>query len=226
VVVAGPSASGKSSLLTAGLIASMRDAGLHGLRRPRELIMSPGSEPWTALARCLARLASEEPASLRARLAEDPTRLDLVFRGQQYGQDERPVLVVDQFEELFTACSEEAVRRGFIEALCLAARSGPAGAVAPAVVVLGVRTDFYGHCAAYPSLTAALERPVIVGPMTRRIFGSDRPGQGGHQCHASAKGRSQGAGLPAVGRDRGAVVAVEPPRVVAEVISRGIAAAI
>lgn len=165
VVVTGPSGSGKSSLLRAGLIASMRDAGLPGLPRPREMVMAPGSDPWTALARGLARLIDGETASLRARLAEDPAQLALMLSGEQYDQQERLVLLVDQFEELFTACDDEAVRRGFIEALCLAARSGPAGGVRPALVVLGVRADFYGHCAGYPSLTAALERPVIVGPM-------------------------------------------------------------
>ncbi|XGP76776.1 hypothetical protein V5P93_004318 [Actinokineospora auranticolor] len=62
---------------------------------------------------------------------------------------ERPddaVLVVDQFEELFTACDDDAERRPFVDLV----------SESTAPVVLAVRADFYPHCLAYPALRQAL----------------------------------------------------------------------
>jgi WD40 repeat protein/class 3 adenylate cyclase len=70
------------------------------------------------------------------------------------------LLVVDQFEEVFTLCRDEAERGAFIEALLDAAERGLR-------VVIALRADFYGHCAAYPRLAAALEdRQALIGPMS------------------------------------------------------------
>ena len=62
------------------------------------------------------------------------------------------MLAVDQFEELFTACRDEDERAAFIDALVRAARPRSG------VVVLAVRADFYGRCAAYPELSRAARR--------------------------------------------------------------------
>ncbi|MDX3661617.1 hypothetical protein PV646_30305 [Streptomyces sp. ID05-26A] len=65
------------------------------------------------------------------------------------------VLVVDQFEEIFTLCEDRDTRRRFVDALT-AHR-----------VVLGVRADFYGHCTDFPSLVEAMGRAQLtVGPMS------------------------------------------------------------
>jgi WD40 repeat protein/class 3 adenylate cyclase len=70
------------------------------------------------------------------------------------------LLVVDQFEEAFTLCRDEAERSEFIEALLDAAERRVR-------VIVALRADFYGHCAAYPRLAAALEdRQALVGPMS------------------------------------------------------------
>ena len=74
------------------------------------------------------------------------------------------VLAVDQFEEAFTACRDEAERAAFFEAL-VAAADDPDQRV---VVVLAIRADFYGRCAEYPGLSARISaNNVLVGPMTR-----------------------------------------------------------
>ncbi|WP_030898098.1 WD40 repeat domain-containing protein [Streptomyces sp. NRRL S-474] len=79
----------------------------------------------------------------------------------------RPVIIVDQFEETFTLCPDEADRRAFVEVLhaaCLPARPGDP---APAVVVLGIRADFYEQCLRYPELADALQhRHMVLGPLT------------------------------------------------------------
>jgi WD40 repeat protein len=74
----------------------------------------------------------------------------------------RQVLVVDQFEEVFTLCSDEDERAAFVEQLVQIA-----GNPDDAVVVLGLRGDYYGHCGAYPELAQLLSaNQVLVGPMS------------------------------------------------------------
>ena len=87
---------------------------------------------------------------------------------------ERLVVLVDQFEEVFTLCNDEAERRDFIANLLHAATV----AGGRTIVVLTMRADFYPRCAAYADLAAALsDHQVLVGPMTddelRRAI--DRP---------------------------------------------------
>jgi WD40 repeat protein len=83
----------------------------------------------------------------------------------------RLLLIVDQFEEIFQLTQEEeqaaaGQRAAFIHALYAAAAT-PAGNEPPAVVVLGVRGDFWDRCAAYPQVAAAMRAgPFVVGSMT------------------------------------------------------------
>ncbi|MBM7810147.1 nSTAND1 domain-containing NTPase [Saccharothrix algeriensis] len=66
------------------------------------------------------------------------------------------LLVVDQFEEVFTLCPDAEQRAAFVDALL----------TAPCRVVLGVRADFYGHCAQHPRLVDALtDAQLLLGPM-------------------------------------------------------------
>ncbi|MFF7310667.1 NACHT and WD repeat domain-containing protein [Streptomyces sp. NPDC008137] len=79
----------------------------------------------------------------------------------------RPVVIVDQFEETFTLCPDEADRRAFIEALHAACSPAGRDEPAPAVVVLGIRADFYERCLRYPELADALQhRHMVLGPLT------------------------------------------------------------
>ncbi|WP_165977284.1 WD40 repeat domain-containing protein [Nonomuraea diastatica] len=151
LIVTGASGCGKSSLLRAGLIPAMRrDLG-------DELpcvVLTPGAEPTAALARELAALGGGAPDRLRAVIESDPG----AARRALTGVKGRTLLVVDQFEELFIACTDERARRRFVEALADLSRN--------VAVVLAVRADFFGRCAAYPGLLEAMKRPEIVSPMT------------------------------------------------------------
>jgi hypothetical protein len=72
----------------------------------------------------------------------------------------RAFLLVDQFEELFTLCKDEAARAAFIGGLLAAAEGGSA------TVVVTLRADFYHHCLRYPGLRDALQqRQLIIGAM-------------------------------------------------------------
>ncbi|MFJ6075809.1 hypothetical protein ACIQFU_34100 [Streptomyces sp. NPDC093065] len=79
----------------------------------------------------------------------------------------RPVVIVDQFEELFTLCADEADRRAFVRLLQAACVPGADGDPPPVQVALGVRADFYDRCLRYPELADALQhRHMVLGPLT------------------------------------------------------------
>ncbi|MFI9815852.1 helix-turn-helix domain-containing protein [Saccharothrix variisporea] len=141
VGVVGASGVGKSSLLRAGLAA----------RWGEHVLVTPGADPITELAAALA--GHRSAVDVRAELAADPEHLRVLLR-----QASADLLVVDQFEEVFTLC-RETDRRWLVRALTHAAGA--------ARVVIGVRADFYGHCARHPELLDALRRStVLVGPMS------------------------------------------------------------
>ena len=74
----------------------------------------------------------------------------------------RLFLLVDQFEEVFTVCAQEELRRAFIDNLLTAAFE-PHGRT---IVAITVRADFYGHCATHSQLAAAVsEHQQLVGPL-------------------------------------------------------------
>ena len=125
--VVGPSGSGKSSLVRAGLIPALTG-------RPWSLL-TPGEHPLEALAKARAEGGAGA------------------------------VLVIDQFEELFTACPDEAERIAFVEEL-FAPPELPGGGAAPAGAVIVLRADFYGAALRIAGLVPVLAgAQVVVGPM-------------------------------------------------------------
>src|ERR1700756_4605310 len=87
---------------------------------------------------------------------------------RQLGQG-RLLLVVDQFEELFTQCTEEGQRRAFIVALHAAAPAGFGPDQIPAALGgRGVRADFEARCADYPLLADPVQDRYLVTAMTER----------------------------------------------------------
>jgi Novel STAND NTPase 1/WD domain, G-beta repeat len=139
------------------------------------LLFTPTADPVGELAAQVARLAGVEPGVVRVELVAEPDGFAATVRralaawaggGEISGA--RVVLVVDQFEETFLRCTEDQDRQVFIRALCAAAGAGDSalGDEPPALVVLGVRADLYGRCAAYPELLPALQDgQVVLGPM-------------------------------------------------------------
>ncbi|MEV4894493.1 hypothetical protein AB0K48_34425 [Nonomuraea sp. NPDC055795] len=148
VVLFGASGSGKSSVLRAGVLRRLTCL---------TLLLTPGARP---LEECAIRLARLTGAASVPRLTFPRAVHQEIRRGLPDGQE--LVIVVDQFEELFTMCRDPDERHCFIAELLLAAEEGSCR------VVLGVRADFYAHCTAFPKLLPALrDGHVTLGPMTR-----------------------------------------------------------
>ncbi len=162
VVAFGASGSGKSSLLRAGLIPKMSRDGR------RTLSFNPGPHPLEECAARLAALGGGSAAALHRELTADPPALHLSVLQALNAQSATAaggelLIVVDQFEEVFTLCQSQRERAAFIAALCAAARADNSRTR----VVLGVRSDFYAHCTGYPELVDALrDAQLLVGPMT------------------------------------------------------------
>ncbi|MCE7004032.1 WD40 repeat domain-containing protein [Kibdelosporangium philippinense] len=168
LVVFGASGAGKSSLLSAGLVPSLAAGALPaaGSAGWPVLMMTPTTHPVDALAESAAKLLGTSPENFRDGIRAG--RWGDALRTALGHGDGRLVLVVDQFEEVFTVCEDDSERRAFIGALCEASRPGEGGQGAAALVVLGVRADFYGRCLAYPELFGVVQdNQFAVGAMSR-----------------------------------------------------------
>lgn len=155
VAVFGPSGSGKSSTVLAGLLPKLQ-AGIPQLLSENWRFyppLVPGSDPLTALARTLQRsepATAEQLAMTVAHLHQDTAYLTEAVN--ETGE-EPAVFTVDQFEEIFTLCHNEAERHAFIGNLLQLIQSpGPRH-----TVILTMRTDYESHLATEPLLQSLVE---------------------------------------------------------------------
>src|SRR5206468_2929188 len=107
------------------------------------------------LAMRIALLRGVAAGSVLEDLRRDPGRVQLAIRQAMIDEPAhiRLVLVVDQFEEIFTLCRDDAERRGFVDAILHAQQTERR----PTLVVLAMRADFYGRLAAFPALAANVQ---------------------------------------------------------------------
>ncbi|HUQ32201.1 MAG TPA: TIR domain-containing protein [Pyrinomonadaceae bacterium] len=155
LAVVGPSGSGKSSLVRAGLLPALKRGVLPDSDTWRFRVFTPTAHPLTQLAANLLRLYPQEAMhkTLDQMSADERTlHLALSLSLAEAAATERVVWVVDQFEEVFTLCQDQREREQFINNLLYAA-SVPDGRC---VILLTLRADFYHKCAAYPELSARI----------------------------------------------------------------------
>jgi WD40 repeat protein len=153
-ILVGASGAGKSSLVRAGLLPALRMGVVPelDLRQWHQVTLTPTVDPCRELAVNLAPLTDADIEVLGQRLVADPVCLvDMLW---QMG-NARAVIVVDQFEELFTLCSDEVNRHAFVRALS-AMSTSTGGRPPAALVLLSIRADFYGHCFGYEDLARIL----------------------------------------------------------------------
>ncbi len=155
----GPSGSGKSSLARAGLIPELGHHPLPGRDRARVAVLMPGTQPLQALAAILARIAENDltPVKKTREFAEE---LDLPNKEGEYDGLQRianvlpeiatfPLIVlVDQFEEVYSLCKDAQERDAFIANLLQA--SGDRSRYVS--VILTMRSDFLGETQKHPTL--------------------------------------------------------------------------
>ncbi len=159
LALVGASGSGKSSLLKAGVVPAIAGGKVTG-GLWRSVYLCPGEQPIRRLSSGLAAALGGDEEAIEARLLT-PSSLPTVPR-----EIAGVVVIVDQFEELFTIC-EEAERRAFIGLLAEIPGPKTTQGDAPIVFVLGLRADFYGRVAREASLVPVLQHnQLIVGPMT------------------------------------------------------------
>jgi WD40 repeat protein/class 3 adenylate cyclase len=176
-VIIGASGSGKSSVVRAGLIPTLRKgiALLDGTTPPEGSanwqvhVTTPTAHPLEALATELTRDSESvsATATLMDDLMQDPRSLGL-FLGRQKPR-RHTLLVLDQFEELFTLCRDEFEREAFIDNLLTAINVSSSNAESDRKItlILTLRADFYAHLAQYPELRDAVaHQQEYIGPMT------------------------------------------------------------
>ncbi|MEV6687109.1 helix-turn-helix domain-containing protein [Streptomyces sp. NPDC051130] len=162
VAVVAPSGAGKSSLLRAGLLPALRRGALPvaGSRDWPVVVCAPGAHPLKELLRCAADVLGAAAAGITPEeLADRPDRLPHAVAASLG----RPglVLLVDQFEEVFTLCEDDRERGAFVRVL----HSLAAGATT--AVVIGLRADFCGHCLDHPELVEVFTHGLFaLGPMS------------------------------------------------------------
>ncbi|MCW2931355.1 MAG: hypothetical protein JWM19_2317 [Actinomycetia bacterium] len=145
LLVVAPSGTGKSSLLRAGLWKALDEGRLP----------VPGSQSWPRVA--ITALGPRPAQTLRSALATVTSTRGIPL-------DSRTIVVIDQLEEVFSGCESEAERAEFLNLVgTLAANAGPGSAL----VVLGMRADFYGTASQYPVLRQSMQsRQVVLGALT------------------------------------------------------------
>lgn len=168
LALAGASGSGKSSLARAGVLAALARGEIAGSESWPAVACKPGAQPLESLAIALVAGGTRQGGlrSLIDDLLHEPRTLHREVLLRLAGGPEERCLVVlaDQFEEVFTLCGDEGERRAFVDNLLHAATV----AGGRTLVVLTVRSDYLGQCAAYPELARALsEHQELVGPLSR-----------------------------------------------------------
>ncbi len=143
LALVGASGSGKSSLVRAGLLPKLQ-------ARWHIHLLQPTKTPLTELAATLAPI--EDATSLLDAMQADGRALGLYLR-RKPAPSKPCLIVIDQFEELFTLCEDERERQAFIINLLIVAQG-----VAGTGVLITLRADFYQDCLAYDGLRKALNQ--------------------------------------------------------------------
>jgi energy-coupling factor transporter ATP-binding protein EcfA2 len=166
VAVVGQSGVGKSSLVQAGLLPALRRGAVPGSEQWRVLLLRPGAEPAAALA---ARMLALQPGpgmqgTIDRLLADDRT----LHRAATLALVDEPagsglLVIVDQFEEIFTLCRNPVEREAFVANLHHAATVSHGDTV----VVLVLRADFYPRLTEFPEFAQLVQaRHMLIARMS------------------------------------------------------------
>jgi WD40 repeat protein len=163
LAVVGPSGSGKSSVVKAGLLPALRRGALPGSQRWYVVEMLPGSHPLDELEIGLLRIAVDKPPGLMEQLQRDERGLLRAARLTLPTDDSELLLVIDQFEEIFTRAVDQSESAHLLQSIC-AAVSDPRS---PVRVIITLRADFYDRPLMHPEFSQLMrQRTEVVVPLT------------------------------------------------------------
>lgn len=163
LAIIGPSGSGKSSVVMAGLLPRLQAGTLPESETWTYLPpILPGQHPLESLAVGLAGALNISVGMVLDDLDRSTRGLHLLGRRLAKGRGGRVVLLVDQFEELFTQTMDEDQRQHFIN-LLVAAATEPSGQI---LILMTMRADFYDRPLNYEGLRKLMEsRTKTIGQM-------------------------------------------------------------
>ncbi|MEM7119003.1 MAG: BTAD domain-containing putative transcriptional regulator [Chloroflexota bacterium] len=146
--VVGASGSGKSSVLQAGLLAQAEKGELP------MVICRPGRQPLQTLAESLTTLLASEKSSA--------WQMDKGSQQRLQQEQPKPLLIIDQFEELFTLTASAELQKLFLDQILVATQADT-----PFAVVIALRADFMGQAISYRPFAEALQAgTLLLGPMS------------------------------------------------------------
>ncbi len=160
-LVVGPSGSGKSSLVKAGLVPRLRRDCIGPGRPILVTEMYPGSYPFEELEAALLRVAVDRPGELLDELIADDRGLLRATKQILPDDDSDLVLVVDQFEELFSLTADASVRRLFLDNLVTVGHDERSRVR----VVLTMRADFFDHPLEHPAFGELMAASLVTVAM-------------------------------------------------------------
>ncbi len=165
--IIGPSGSGKSSVIFAGLIPALR-------QEEKWLIcaLRPGSQPLQALSAAFLRHLEPNLSEIDrlvetrrfAKTIQQTNHLNGIINRllERHDQVDKVLIIIDQFEELYTLVKDTAVRQKFLD-LITAQHLGDTFRIA-----LSLRADFLGQALAHPAFAQLIQdSPLILGSMSR-----------------------------------------------------------
>lgn len=163
LTVVGPSGSGKSSVVKAGIIPRMRHGTLPGSSNWFVVEMEPGLRPLEELEAALLRIAVNPPPSLLTQLREDTRGLLRAARRALPDDESELFLFIDQFEQVFTQARDKAEVEHFLNSIVTAVTDE----TSRLRVIITLRADFYDRPLLYPAFGDLVRRYTeVVLPMT------------------------------------------------------------
>jgi WD40 repeat protein len=159
ILVLGASGSGKSSVVRAKLVPEFLSESSHH----HNFVLTPGENPFRSLYDSLigqGKLGPDKdyyfsPSETQFVLEGKPDKLLQVVRQLKEARSQW-LIVIDQFEELFTRCTNLQQRQQFIQSITQLAESGD-GSVK---MVLVMRADFLGEFAPYPQFGKRVQQQI------------------------------------------------------------------
>lgn len=163
LAVVGPSGCGKSSVVNAGLIPALRNGRLPGSDSWCIAETVPGTHPFDELDIVLARVAGDPSVCLLDQLRSDTRGLLRSVRRVLPDEATQLLLVIDQFEEVFTLVPDPAEVKFLLDSLY----AGMTSERTPLRVVITLRADFYDRLLMYPDFSEMVrQRTEAVVPLT------------------------------------------------------------